>query len=296
MTTTAPRSLRDRTRTSRARARRDRMTALLLRTSVGVAIVPLTAILLVTFVQGQQAFGWEFLTDVAPFNPTEAGGGYLHGFVGTLYMVALAVGMSVPLGILAAVYLAEFRSGPLVRPIRFFTDVMTGVPSIFVGVFVYSAFVVDFDLFYGTLPGAVALAVLMLPIVVRSSEEILRLVPDELRSGAAALGARRWQSVVRIVLPTAAPGLVTGSMLAVARAIGETAPLIFTALGANRVILELSGTPQTSLTLLAFDEARTFADAANQRGWAGAFSLIMITLLLTVLARLISRRSAIHTP
>lgn len=290
---TGARSLRERQGNARSRARKDLIARSCLLVALGVALVPLASILLVTFANGLGALGWDFLTENPPFNPTAAGGGYLNGFVGTIYMVSIAIVLAVPVGIFAALYLAEHPTGPLATPVRFFTDVMTGVPSIFVGLFVYSAFVVDLGLFYGTLPGGIALAILMLPIVVRSSEEILRLVPDDLRGAALALGARRWQVSVRTVLPAAAPGLITGAMLAVARAVGETAPLIFTALGANEVVMALTGTPQTALTLLAFSDARTFADAANARGWAGAFSLIVLTLLFTLAARFIGRKSSL---
>lgn len=210
---------------------------------------------------------------------------------GTIYMVGLAVLMSVPLGVAAAVFLVEYKESKLVAPIRFFTDVMTGVPSIFVGLFVFSALVIDADLFFGTLPGAVSLAVLMLPIVVRSSEEVLRLVPDDLRNAAYGLGARRRQVVTRVVLPAAGPGLITSAMLAVARGAGETAPLLLTALGGRQLVFELTGRPQTALPLQILDDARGAFQPAIERAWAGAFTLMLLVLLFTVAARVIGRRS-----
>lgn len=290
---TEVRTLAQRSGNAAARARRDTIMCGVLLGSVILALIPLALIIGVTVREGLAAFGWDFLTQNPPFSDTRSGGGYKAGFVGTFYMVGIATALAVPMGTFAAIYLVEYPDSRLVGPIRFFTDVMTGVPSIFVGVFVYSAIVIDLGLFYGTLPGAVALAILMLPIVVRSGEEILRLVPQDLRNASYALGSRRWQTVAKVVLPAAAPGLVTGSMLAVARAVGETAPLIFTALGANQVVLALWGQPQESLTLRAFDDARTFAEPAQQRGWAGAFSLMAIVLISTLLARWIARRSRV---
>ncbi len=266
------------------------MRALLL-SAVVVALVPLVLIIAVVLQRGVSALNIDFFLEEPPYSLGSRRGGYAPAFVGTLYMVGIAILLAVPLGILAAVYLVEYPDQRLVPLIRFFTDVMTGVPSIFVGIFVFSAVVVDAGFFFGTLPGAIALAVLMLPIVVRSGEEVLRLVPQDLRNGAYALGARQWQTVVKVVLPAASRGLVTGAMLAVARAVGETAPLLFTALGAREVVLAISGRPQGALTLQAFKDAGVPFDAANARGWAGALSLMAIVLFLTLGARFLTRRS-----
>ena len=166
---------------------------------------------------------------------------------------------------------------------------MTGVPSVFVGLFVYTILVRQLG--FGTFVGALSLAIIMLPIVVRSSEEILRLVPAELKRGSYALGARHWQTVFRVTLPTAAPGLITGSMLAVARALGETAPLVLTALASNTVNLDIQGSGQSALPLLIFREARGAFEAGQQRAWAGALELMLLVLLLTIIARTIGARS-----
>ncbi len=285
------RSLHERTPNARSRELRDRLARAALLSSVAVAVVPLVFIVSVTLYQGIGAFGWAFLTEPPPFNPSVEGGGYMPMIVGTVYMVAMAVVLSVPLGVMAAVFLVEYPESRLVGPVRFFTDVMTGVPSIFVGLFVFSALVIDAGLFFGTLPGAVALAVLMLPIVVRSSEEVLRLVPDDLRSAAYGLGARRRQVVGRVVLPSAGPGLATSSMLAVARGAGETAPLIVTALGSRELVTALSGRPQGAIPLQVLDDARGAFQPAVERAWAGALTLMLLVLVFTVVARLIARRS-----
>lgn len=286
-----PRSLRVKVGNAPGRERRDRVAHAVLLGAVAFAVVPLLFVVGVTVYQGAGAFGWEFLTQNPPFNPSVEGGGYMPMIVGSLYMVGLAVLMSIPLAVGAAIFLVEYPESRFVAPVRFFTDVMTGVPSIFVGLFVYSALVIDAGMFFGTFPGAVALAVLMLPIMVRSSEEVLRLVPGDLRNAAYGLGARRRQVVTKVVLPAAGPGLATSSMLAVARGAGETAPLLITALGAREVVLALSGRPQAAIPLEVLSDARGAFGPANARAWAGALTLMLLVLLFTVMARLVARRS-----
>lgn len=272
------------------RARVDTFWRAVLLLSVVLALIPLAAILAVTISKGIGAINLDFLIKDPPFSPSAEGGGYGPAIFGSIYMVALAVLMAVPLGIFAAVFLVEYKRSRLAGPVRFFTDVMTGVPSVFVGLFIFSALVVDADLFFGTFPGAAALAVLMLPIVVRSSEEVLRLVPQDLRNGAFGLGLRRWQMITRVLLPAAAPGLATSSMLAVARGMGETAPLLFTALGARQIITAITGTPQGALPLQILDEGRQALPAAIERAWAGSLTLMLLVLMFTVVARLLAKR------
>jgi phosphate transport system permease protein len=284
---------------ARKRARKDRAMRAILLVALFLALIPLGAIIVVTTYNGLPALNLEFFTELPPFRIQQPGGGYASAFVGTLYMVAIAIVLAVPLGILGAIYLVEFSDSKLVPATRFFTDVMTGVPSIFVGVFVLTAFVRGFAIGWSPLAGGIALAILMLPIVVRSGEEVLKLVPQDLRNGAYALGSRRWQSVLKVVLPAAGPGLATGTMLAIARAAGETAPLLLTAVGLREIQLQLfergENIYSNALTLQAFAEARTFAPAAQSRGWAGAFSLIVIVLLLNLVARAIGRRSTLRS-
>ena len=254
-----------------------------------LALAPLVLILSVVLAKGLGSMTIAFLTQTS-ISLRDPAGGWLHGLVGSLYMLALAVVIVLPLGIAAALYLVEFARERMTGPVRFFTDVMTGVPSIFVGLFVYASLVGLIG--FGTFVGAVSLAILMLPIVVRSSEEILKLVPNDLRQGAYALGSRRWQVALRVVVPAAGPGLVTGSMLAVARALGETAPLILTAFGAIEIVGKIQGTPQAALTLLIFQGARSPFEAAKAKAWAGALELMLLVLLITIAARLITARWA----
>jgi phosphate transport system permease protein len=274
-----------------ARRRKNLLMRAVLFGAVLLAVVPLALIILVTLANGLPALNLEFLTTTQPLSFRREGGGFLHGLVGTAMMVGIAVLISVPLGITTAVFVTEYPDSRLARPVRFFTDVMTGVPSIFVGLFVYSTLVREAGLGFGTLPGAVAISILMLPIVVRSSEEILRLVPSDIRNASVAMGARRWQTTLFVVLPAASSGLITGVMLAVARGAGETAPLILTAFGTPYLVTALTGEPQTALPLLIFEGARLPFAAAQARAWAGALELVAIVLILTMLARAVSSRS-----
>jgi phosphate transport system permease protein len=258
--------------------------------SLVLALIPLILILFEVIRRGASAMTWEFLTSVQTISLVREGGGYLNGLVGTLYMVTIAVIIAVPLGIAAATYVVEYSSSKLVPFIQFFTDVMTGVPSIFVGLFVYTILVQNGGGF-STLAGGLALSLLMIPIVSRASEEVLRLVPDDLRNAAYGLGARRWQVVMKVVLPASSNGLITAAMLAVARAAGETAPLLLTALGAFTIVPQLLGQPQAALPLIIFNEARGPFEPAHARAWAGALELMLLVLILTLIARTISQRS-----
>ena len=264
--------------------------------TVMAAVTPLAILLWQVLSNGWGPFGWEFLTTIEPLSYRETGGGYLHGIVGTLYMTGVATLISVPLGLGAAIYLTEQPKGRYARIVRFFTDVMTGVPSVFVGLAVYALLVSGsggLGLGFGTLAGAASLAIIMLPIVVRSSEEMLRLVPPDLKQASFGLGARQWQTTCKVTLPAAAPGLTTGIILAVARGAGETAPLILTALGAREVVLRLTGAPQADIGLIMLDGFRQPFEGGIERAWAGGFTLIAITLGMSIIARIIARRSQI---
>jgi phosphate transport system permease protein len=273
-----------------ARKRRSRVMEGVLFTAVLLALIPLGLILFEVIRRGASAMNIEFLTSVQNISLIREGGGYLNGLFGTLYMLSIALIIAIPLGIATATYVVEYSDSKLVPFIQFFTDVMTGVPSIFVGLFIYTI-LVQRGSGFSTLAGGLALSLLMIPIIARASEEVIRLVPEDLRNAAYGLGARRWQVVVQIVLPTASSGLITASMLAVARAAGETAPLLLTALGAFKIVPELLGSPQAALPLIIFNEARGPFEPAHARAWAGALELMMMVLLLTLIARAISRRT-----
>jgi phosphate transport system permease protein len=207
-------------------------------------------------------------------------------------MVGLATVLAVPAGIAVALYLVEYgRKGLFATAVRYFVDVMTGVPSIVFGLFIYTALILTHVGGGNTAwKGSLALALLMLPVVARSAEVVLLLVPDGLREGALALGAPRWRVLSRIVLPTALPGLVTGALLAIARAAGETAPLLFTATIVNGTSFDY-GQRMNSLPVQIYTDVTAASNRLNDRAWAAALTLVTMILLLTIVARLFSRRS-----
>ncbi|MBN1629891.1 MAG: phosphate ABC transporter permease PstA [Thermoleophilia bacterium] len=284
-------SLKD-CRPTRRRVWRNGRNTFLVALAVGITMIPVVMILYQITAKGIATMDWEFLTSSMPLSFRREGGGFLNGLVGTFIMVGLASVVSIPFGVFAAVYLVEYgKKNWLAKLIRFFSDVMTGVPSVFVGLFVYTALVIEFG--FGALMGAASLAIIMMPIIVRSTEEMLKLVPHELKDASYALGAAKWQTIIKVILPSAAPGITTGVMLAVARAAGETAPLILTALGSYQLTAKLWGEPMSSLTLAIFDGARNPFAAGQARAWAGALELLIIVLVFTIAARLVASRSRI---
>jgi phosphate transport system permease protein len=290
-TLTPARSLQDRQPNARARARKDLLFRVLLTLAMGLAMLPLALIVWQVAIRGAGVVSWEFLTQPEP--PwRRPGGGYVAGFFGTAYIMAMAVAMAIPLGIAAAIYLVEYGRNRLANAIQFFTDVMTGVPSIFVGLFVYGLLVVGWGGWrFGTFVAAVAIAIMMLPIVVRSAEEMLKLVPHELRVGAYALGAHKWQTITKTVLPAAGPGLATGSMLAIARGAGETAPLLLTALGSQIIVTTFQGAAQGALTLQIYRGANQPFTHGIERAWGGALCLLALVLVFTVIGRWLGSRT-----
>jgi phosphate transport system permease protein len=256
--------------------------------AVLLAVGVLAWVLIYVAIQGAGALNLDFLTHNPPSNPSDAGGGFANGIIGSLIVVGIAAGIAIPLGVAAAIYLVEYGRGRWSATIRFFNDVLIGVPTIVTGAFVYAIWVTHFG--FSGFAGSLALAVVMLPLVTRTTEEMLRLVPNELREGSLALGATRSQTVMRICVPTALPGIITGAMLAVARAMGETAPLLLTALG-NDLFTQLNpGKRMETLSLQIFTNAVTGFKQAQSRAWAGALTLIAIVLILTFVARFFGRR------
>jgi phosphate transport system permease protein len=229
----------------------------------------------------------------------DPGGGAYHAIIGTLEQVGLATLMAVPLGVLGAIYLVEYGRGRFAGTVRFFVDVMTGVPSIVAGLFVLSFWVLIVSPWvnhgqprFSGFAAALALSVLMLPTIVRSTEEMLRLVPGPLREGAYALGVPQWKTIVKVVLPTALPGIVTGVMLAVARAAGETAPVLLVAGGAAAINFDPFTGNQSALALFVYQQAGDASKYAPARAWTAALTLVAIVLILTVAAKMLARRSS----
>jgi phosphate transport system permease protein len=254
--------------------------------AVLIALAPLVAMAAYTTARGIHALSVDFFTRV-PTPVGIPGGGISNAIVGTCLIVVLGAAMSVPVGVMTAIFLIE-RRGRVSSAIRFAADVLSGVPSIAIGIFAYAVLVEPF-VHYSALSGSFALAVLMLPIVIRSSEAAMLGVPRELWDAGLALGVRRSRVVRSVVLRGALPGLVTGNLLAVARAAGETAPLLFTALGSQ--LFTLSPTqPMASLPLVIFSDAFQPYPAAQQTAWGTAFVLLVLVLLLSIGARVIAAR------
>jgi len=250
--------------------------------------LPLVLVLYTVVSRGLDVISWDFLTgDIGP--QIAKHGGIGPAIVGTLLITGVATLMAVPLGILGAIYLNEYgRKGALAQVIRFMSYVMTGVPSIVMGLFIFTIWVLRFG--FSTFAGALGLACLMLPVVIRSTEEMLLLVPDNLREASYALGASKARVTIGVVLPAALSGIVSGCLLAVARAAGETAPLLFTILTATEVNTQLFTGPNTALATQIFSNATSPYDAAQARAWGASLTLITIVFVLTLAARLITRR------
>jgi phosphate transport system permease protein len=270
----------------------DRLVTTLVSTAFALALIPLISLAYTVVTNGVARFDMEFFT-FSMRNIVGEGGGALHAIIGTLEITGIATLISVPVGILAAIYLIEYGRGTIARLVTFFVDVMTGVPSIVAGLFAYALFVI----FFGPgvrmgLGGAIALSVLMIPVVIRATEEMLKIVPNELREAAYALGVPKWLTVLKVVLPTALAGIATGVMIAIARVIGETAPLLLIA--GFTASMNYNPFDERMMTLPVF----VYTSYANQgvdmqayvdRAWAGALTLMIIVMVLNLVARLISK-------
>jgi phosphate transport system permease protein len=273
------------------RRTKNRIATVLMWLALILVIIPLGFVLYTVISKGVGAISGQFLTNNIPINVMPVNvGGIGPAIIGTLEITGLATVIAVPLGVLGAIYLNEYGGNrPLARLIGFFSDVMTGVPSIIMGLFIFSIWVLHFG--YSGLAGAFALGCLMLPVVIRSTYEMLRLVPDSLREGSYALGATKARVTVTVVLPAALGGIVSGALLAVARAAGETAPLIFTILGGlSAANTNVFSGANTALPLLIFSNASSSFVGAQGRGWGAALTLIVIAFILMILARIVTAR------
>jgi len=279
---------------SAARRRKDRIARGAILAATIVALIPLVLIVYYLLSKGLGAWSSSFFTTDPTGNTffkSESIGGIKSAILGTVEMVALASAISVPVGVGVAVWLVEYgKSSWFAHTVRFFVDVLTGVPSIVFGLFIYIVLIVGTGSSFAGYKGSLALSLLMLPVVIRSAEVILLLIPAGLRESALALGAPRWKVIFSIVLPTALPGMVTGMLLAVARAAGETAPLLFTAASTKATSFNLSGF-MNSLPVQIYGDVTSPTTAVVNRAWGAALTLVVMILLLNLLARLISRRS-----
>jgi len=279
---------------SPARRRKDRLARGAILGATIVALVPLVLIIYYLLKNGLSSWSSGFFTTDPTGNTffkNASIGGVKSAILGTIEIVALASVIAVPIGIGVAIWLVEYgRDSSFAHVVRFFVDVLTGVPSIVFGLFIYIVLVVGTGTTYAGYKGSLALSLLMLPVVIRSAEVILQLIPTALRESALALGAPRWRVIFSIVLPTALPGMVTGVLLAVARAAGETAPLLFTAGETLKTNYNLSQFTNTLPVQIYYDVTSPTTAVVN-RAWGAALALVVMILLLNVIARLISRRS-----
>jgi phosphate transport system permease protein len=260
-----------------------------------LAVVPLFSLLYSTIGRGAKMLTPYFLThSMSGILSSDAGGGVYHAIVGTLEQVGIATVISVPLGLLTAVYLVEYGKGALARAVTFFVDVMTGIPSIVAGLFILSI-VLILKAGPSGFQGSLALTILMIPVVVRSTEEMLKLVPNELREAAFALGVPKWRVIMKVVLPTAIGGITTGVMLAIARIAGETAPVILLVFGNPLINTNPFSGAQSSLPFYIYEQYKAGEPAAIDRAWGGALVLIAFVMILNLLARGIARWKAPKT-
>ncbi|KAB8164149.1 phosphate ABC transporter permease PstA [Streptomyces sp. 3MP-14] len=281
-----------------ARKAQDRLVTAIVTSAFLVALLPLVSVLGAVLARGVERFDADFFNNSMRGVVGEGGGAH-HALMGTLIVTGLATLISVPIGLLTAIYLVEYGRGALARYITFFVDVMTGIPSIVAGLFAYALF----ELFFGAgvrmgIMGSVALSVLMIPVVVRSTEEMLKLVPNELREASMALAVPKWRTVVRVVLPTALAGIATGVTLAIARVIGETAPLLVTVGITASDNFNPFDDRMATLSVFSYNQYATPGippEPFLDRAWAAAFTLILIVMALNLVARLISRLFAPKT-
>ncbi|SEO64749.1 phosphate ABC transporter permease PstA [Trujillonella endophytica] len=270
----------------------DRLVTSLVTTAFGIAMVPLVSLVWTVLDNGLARFDGQFFSN-SMYRVVGEGGGAYHAVLGTLIITALATAISVPIGLMAAIYLVEYGTGRLKKAITFFVDVMTGIPSIVAGLFAFALFTLLFgNDFRAGVMGAVALSVLMIPVVVRSCEEVLKLVPNELREASYALGVPKWRTVMKVVLPTAVAGLGTGITLAVARVVGETAPLLITVGLITGTNLNPFDGRMATLPVFAYyqlTQPGVNEQAFLDRAWTAALLLIILVMALNVVARLISR-------
>jgi len=282
--------------TSGLRRLKDGIVLVAVYAAFALALIPLASVLYKIVSEGVQVLSADFfLRSMNGIGGRDAGGGIYHSMVGTLEQVALASLMSIPVAVLTAVYLVEYgRDNRLSKVIGFFVDVMTGIPSIVAGLFVLAFWILVLGFEVSGFAGSLALAVLMIPTVVRSAEEMLKLVPNDLREASYALGVPRWRTITRVVLPTAFTGIVTGVMLAVARVMGETAPLLLTIWVTKVINFNPFDGAQSSLPTYIWEQAGDPNQVAVDRAWGAALALILIIMALNLGARLLARRASVR--
>ncbi|PZT69167.1 phosphate ABC transporter permease PtsA [Streptomyces sp. SW4] len=280
------------------RQAKDRTATSLVWVAFIIAVIPLASLVWETVKRGVKVLDGYFLThSMGIVADTEPGGGIYHAILGTLEQVGLATLMSVPIGVLTAIYLVEYGRGKLAKAVTFFVDVMTGIPSIVAGLFILSVWILMLNMGPSGFAGSLALSILMIPVVVRSTEEMLKLVPNELREASLALGVPKWRTILKVVLPTSLGGITTGVMLAIARITGETAPVLLLVWVTNFINANPFQDPQASLPMYIYLQYANSggSGAAYDRAWAAALTLIAFIMILNLVARGIARWKAPKT-
>ncbi|WAX79280.1 phosphate ABC transporter permease PstA [Streptomyces sp. KMM 9044] len=280
------------------RQAKDRTATSLVWVAFLIAVIPLASLIWETLKRGVKVLDGYFLThSMGVVADSEPGGGIYHAMLGTLEQVGIAALISVPVGVLTAIYLVEYGRGKLAKAVTFFVDVMTGIPSIVAGLFILSLWIVILGMGYSGFAGSLALCILMIPVVVRSTEEMLKLVPNELREASLALGIPKWRTILKVVLPTSLGGITTGVMLAVARITGETAPVLLLVWGTSVINANPFSDPQASLPMYIYLQYANSggSGAAYDRAWAAALTLIAFIMILNLVARGIARWKAPQT-
>ncbi|MFI8371291.1 phosphate ABC transporter permease PstA [Streptomyces sp. NPDC085466] len=284
------------TKVEGSRQAKDRVATSLVWVCFVLAVIPLLSLAWVTISKGMEVLDGYFLThSMNGVLDAEAGGGVYHALLGTIEQVGIATLIAAPIGLLTAVYLVEYGTGKLAKAVTFFVDVMTGIPSIVAGLFILATWNLMLGFGPSGFAGAMALAILMMPVVVRSTEEMLKLVPNELREASLALGVPKWRTILKVVLPTAIGGITTGVMLAVARITGETAPVLLLVFGTKLINPNPFEGAQSSLPLYVYEQYAVGTDAAVARAWAAALVLIAFVMILNLVARGIARWKAPKT-
>ncbi|MET9647708.1 phosphate ABC transporter permease PstA [Streptomyces syringium] len=281
------------TRVEGRRQAKDRLATSLVWVCFLCAVVPLISLVWETVARGIKVLDGDFLThSMSGVLTIQPGGGVYHAIIGTLEQVGIATAISAPIGLLTAIYLVEYGRGRLAKAVTFFVDVMTGIPSIVAGLFILSFWIIMLDFGYSGFAGSMALSILMMPVVVRSTEEMLKLVPNELREASLALGVPKWRTILKVVLPTAIGGIATGVMLAVARIAGETAPIVLLVFGSQVINNNPFDGAQSSLPYYIYEQWAAGNEASYDRAWAAALVLIAFVMILNLVARGIARWKA----
>lgn len=276
-----------------SRHAKDRLATTLVYATFIIALAPLVSVLWTVISKGMEVISASFFSmSMRNISPRAPGGGLGHALVGTIEQVLIAAAIAVPIGVLAAVYIVEYGTGSLKKWVSFFVDVMTGVPSIVAGLFVFTGLILTLGWERSGVAASVALSILMIPVIIRTTEEMLRIVPNDLREASYALGVPKWKTILKVVIPTALAGIVTGVMLAVARVAGETAPLLLTTFLSQSYNYNVFTGPQAAIPTFVWDQFSSGTAASVNRAWGGALVLIALVTVTYATAKYLAKKFA----